>query len=197
MYDTTRTDQAPWRAAGENALGSLTSFQNPSINSADVLNEPGYQFGLSQGLGNIQNTAAAKGSLYSGNALKALTQYGNDYATTKYNDAWNRMQSDATSRWNRLASLAGLGQTANNAIQNAGQNYANNAGNLLTSNANAQGAAGLAQGNLWGNAFNSVLSSGNRSNWWGLGGGGTGGTYTGNTGLEGMSPDNLAGFFGG
>lgn len=166
IWNQTREDQTPYREAGYNALRQLGDFQEPSLRAMDVMDEPGYQFGLQQGLGNIQNTAAARGGLYSGNALKALTQYGNDYATTKYGDAWNRLNSQSNTRWNRLASLAGVGQTANSQVAQAGQNYANQAGNIGMSNANAQGAAGMQQAGLWSNAINGVISDGNRANWW-------------------------------
>lgn len=129
--------------------------------------EPGYQFGLQEGLGNVQNTAAARGGLYSGNALKALTRYGNDYATTKFGEAANRAETNFGNRWGRLASLAGIGQTATNQTQQAGQNYATNVGNIGMSSANAQGAAGIAQGNIWGNALNQAGSALGRMNWGG------------------------------
>jgi hypothetical protein len=156
QYDLSREDQAPYREAGYDALERLGQFTDPSMSHQDVMNEPGYQFGLQQGLSNIQNTAAARGGLYSGNALKALTQYGNDYATTKYGDAWNRMQSDAGNRWGRMAALAGIGQTATNQTQQAGQNFANASSNLLTNNATMQGAAGMYRGNIMGNALNQL-----------------------------------------
>jgi hypothetical protein len=166
QYDLTREDQAPWREAGVDALGRLAGFVDPSMSHQDVMNEPGYQFGLNEGLNAMQNTAAARGGLYSGAAMKGLTRYANDYASTKYGDAWNRMQTDAGNRWGRLSALAGIGQAATNQTNAAGANYANNAGNLLTSNANAQGAAGMARGNIWGNALNQFASVGNREGWW-------------------------------
>lgn len=166
IFDTARGDQAPYREAGVDALARLRDFNDQPLRAVDVMGEPGYQFGLQQGLDNIQNSAAARGGLYSGAALKGLTRYANDYATTKYGDAWNRLQNDTTGRWNRLASLAGIGQTATNQTQQAGQNYANQAGAIGMSNANAQGAAGLANANIWGNALNGVISAGGRNNWW-------------------------------
>jgi hypothetical protein len=170
QYDTTREDQAPYRDAGYDALAQLTNWQEPSLDPSDVMREPGYQFGLTEGLNNVQNTAAARGSLYSGNALKGLTQYANDYASSKYGDAWNRMQTQSGTRWNRLAGLAGIGQTANQQVQSAGSNYANQAGNNMMGAANAQGAAGMLRGNIYGNALNQLGSMAGRSNWFGGGG---------------------------
>jgi hypothetical protein len=66
---------------------------------------------------------------------------------------------------------------------------------MLTSQGNAAGAAQIAQGNIWGNTTNQIGAILGRK----YGGGTTGqpGVYTGNTGLEGMTPDALANFYGG
>jgi hypothetical protein len=175
QYDLSREDQAPYREAGVNALQRLQGFTDPSMQHYDVMNEPGYQFGLQQGLSNIQNTAAARGGLYSGNALKALTQYGNDYATTKYGDAWNRMQSDAGNRWGRMSALAGIGQTATNQTQQAGQNYANSSSALTMNNARFQGGAGMMRGNIMSNALNQFGAQGSNNSGTGWFGGRFGG----------------------
>lgn len=132
----------------------------------DVKNEPGYAFGLQQGLGGVENSAAAKGGLYSGNALKALTQYGTDYAGTKYNDAFSRAKSVYDTNLNTQTTLANAGQGSATQLGNSGANFANNVGNIGMSNANAQGAAGIAQGNAWGNLVNQGISTGNKNNWW-------------------------------
>jgi hypothetical protein len=49
--------------------------------------------------------------------------------------------------YNRQAGLAGIGQTSTNLVGQAGQNYANAAGNLMTSGAAAQGAGYVGQAN--------------------------------------------------
>jgi hypothetical protein len=166
QFDLAREDQAPYREAGVEALTSLRGFQEPALRDIDVMGEPGYMFGLKSGRDALEGSAAAGGGLYSGNTLKALTRYGNDYATTKYGDAWNRMQASSGNRWNRLAALAGVGQTANQQTAQAGRHYADAAGGIGMSNANAQGAAGMARGQIWGNALNGVVSAGQRNNWW-------------------------------
>jgi hypothetical protein len=163
QYDLTREDQAPYQEAGVEALQRLRGFVDPSMEHYDVQNEPGYQFGLSEGMNALQNTAAARGGLYSGAAMKGLTRYANDYASTKYGDAWNRMQTDAGNRWGRMAGLAGIGQSATNQVGAAGANYANAMGNIGMSNANAQGAAGMQRANIWGNALGQLGSMAGRS----------------------------------
>lgn len=177
QFNLIREDQAPYREAGVEALTRLRNYSDHIPRPDEVMAEPGYQFGLQEGIGNIQNTAAARGGLYSGNTLRALTRYGTDYATTRYNDAFNRMQATDNTRWNRLASLAGIGQTATNQVGAAGQNLANQVGQIAMSNANAQGAAGMARGNIWGNALGQLGSMAGRNNWFGGSSGSSGSTW--------------------
>ncbi len=177
QFDLTREDWAPYRQSGYAALEDMTRLRNfdPTPSAASVMREPGYQFGLQQGRNALEGSAAAGGGLYSGQALKELMQYGNDYGTTKFNDAFNRQQTAFGNRWNRLSSLANVGQTATQQTTSAGQNYANNVGNIALGNANTQGAAGIAQANIWGNALNQVGSWARRGGWNTGGGGGYGG----------------------
>lgn len=163
QYNQTREDQAPYRAlATEVGLPGIRNFlssNNNQLTAAQVMAEPGYQFGLAQGNKNLQGSAAARGGLYSGATLKALNRFGNDYATTKFDNAYNRMETGRTNQFNRFATAAGIGQTANNQVAQAGMNFANNAGSNLIGAGNAQGAAALASGNAWGNALNQGISS--------------------------------------
>lgn len=169
QWQQTREDQAPYREAGYGALARLGTLQDfdPTPSHELVANEPGYQFGMLSGRNALEGSAASQGGLYSGNALKALTRYANDYASTKYHDAWNRAQTGFGNRWNRLAGLAGVGQQATNQVGAAGQAYANNAGDIGMGAANAGAASQIAQANIWGNALNQVASSADRSNWFG------------------------------
>ena len=136
--------------------------------AAQVQMDPGYQFGLDQGQQAIDRQTAASGGRVSGAALKAAAQYGTDYATTKYGDAYNRVNQARSDRLNRLAALAGIGQTSTQQTGAAGTANANAIGNIVTAQGNASGAAALAQGNIWGNAGNQLAAMYGRSS----GGGG-------------------------
>lgn len=46
----------------------------------------GYNFGLKQGTDALTGSAASRGILNSGSAARALTQFGQDYASSKYKD---------------------------------------------------------------------------------------------------------------
>lgn len=177
QFDTVRLDSQPWRQTGVSALEQLRGLMDvdPSPTAESVMAEPGYQFGLTQGRNAMESSAAARGGLYSGNALRELTQFGGDYATGRFNDAFNRQRTSFGDRWNRLSGLAGTGQVATQQVGAAGQNMANNVSNMYgsnadrqgsllmgtanaigntgMSNANAQGAARMNQANIWGNAL--------------------------------------------
>lgn len=175
MYDQTRLDQTPWRDAGTRALGFMSNGIGSngsngeltrSFGASDFEQDPGYQFRFNQGQRAIDASAAARGGLQSGAALKAAARYGQDYSSGEYQNAYNRFQSNQTTKFNRLASIAGLGQTANNALGAAGGNYANNVTGINTGNANNQGyallSAAAARGSAyqgWGNAFTSAATN--------------------------------------
>lgn len=120
----------------------------------DLENDPGYQFGLNEGRKALEGSAAARGGLFSGAAGKALTRYGNDYAGTKFNEAFNRDAANKSRIYSMLSGGASLGENAAAQTGNAGMSAAQQYGANTTANANAQGASGIAQGNAWGNALN-------------------------------------------
>lgn len=106
---------------------------------------PDYQFALRQGQQSVENSAAARGGLYSGNALRAITDYGQGMASQQLNTYANR-----------LAGIAGVGQVA---ATNTGANataYGNNVSNLLVGQGNARASGIINQGNAWANTGNQL-----------------------------------------
>jgi hypothetical protein len=53
---------------------------------SSITSDPGYQFQLQQGLNSVQGSNAASGMLNSGNTMAALMKYGQDYASTGFNN---------------------------------------------------------------------------------------------------------------
>ena len=114
--------------------------------------DPGYQFRLSEGEKALMNRASAMGRIQSGQTGKALTKYGQDYATGEYGNVVNR-----------LLALSGLGQAATNTGVQAGQNYGNQAAQNITGAGNARasgyvGGANALSGGI-GNALNTYMQS--------------------------------------
>lgn len=107
---------------------------------------PGYQFRLDEGRGALEASAATRGGITSGSALKALTRYGQDYASGEHNNYLNR-----------LAGLAASGQNAAAGLASANQNYAAQAGNALSGIGNAQAAGAIGVGNALMGGINNGL----------------------------------------
>lgn len=113
--------------------------------TAALAADPGYQFGLQQGNQARQNALNARGMRNSGAALMSADRFGQDYATTKTNDAFNR-----------LASVAQLGQVGANSLNQYGaQNASNIAGNQIAAG-NVGATNALAQGNILANTGNQL-----------------------------------------
>lgn len=153
MYDLARADQAPWREAGANALAQLTAGTAAggdlmrSFSMSDYEADPGYAFRQAEGMKAIERSAAARGGALSGGAMRGIQRYGQGLASEEYGNAFNRYMTQQGNRFNRLAGLAGVGQTANAATGQAGSNYANAITGISQANATNQGNAMLAAGN--------------------------------------------------
>lgn len=106
----------PWRQAGINALQRMQS------GDIGLTQDPSYAFRFSEGLRALERLRAAGGKLYSGGTARAATEFGQNLASTEYGNAWNR-----------LAQLAGVGQTATGAQTSAVGTYGARAGDLATS----------------------------------------------------------------
>ena len=157
MFQAQQQQQAPYREAGVNALNKLQGLADYKMFGPEQFSaDPGYGFRLAEGQKALDRSAAMRGGLISGGALKAATRYGQDMGSQEYQNAFNRYQIERNATLNPLQSLAGIGQTANNQLGQAGQNYATsvgnnlgsygtNVGNLMTSSgaANAAGQVGM------------------------------------------------------
>jgi hypothetical protein len=153
MYNQTRADQQPWREAGMTALKQLGAGTtdggefNRDFTLADFTKDPGYDFRLQQGQRGLDASAAARGGALSGAAIKATDRYSQDYASGEYQNAYNRFNADRTARFNRLSSLAGVGQTATNNVASQGAQVASNVAQNQVGQGNAQASSYVGQGN--------------------------------------------------
>lgn len=109
---------------------------------------PGYQFRLAEGQKAGQNRFAARGGALSGNALKALSEYNQNMASSEYGN-W----------WNQIAGLAGVGQASANTLAGVGQNMAGNVGNYLQNAGNARASGVIGNAAVKRNAFNQGMQN--------------------------------------
>lgn len=174
VYAETTARNAPWVASGgaannklSNLLGTGDNINAPGYGSmtgnfsmADYLNnqDPSYQFGMTQGQNALNAQNAATGGAESGAAMKAAQRYGQDYAGTKFNDAYNRWSNNRSNVYNMLSGQSTAGQNSANNTATAGNNFATGAstaaGNLGAANASGYMGSANAYTSAIGNAMN-------------------------------------------
>ena len=148
MFERNIELQAPFREAGVNALSKLvplTEYQN--FGMAQFQQDPGYAFRMSEGMKGLERSAAARGGLLSGAAMKGIQRFGQDLASQEYQNAFNRYGIERDRRLNPLQSLAGVGQTSTNQLASAGQNYATGAGQAIGAAGQARASGYVGQSN--------------------------------------------------
>lgn len=72
------------------------TFNAPT--AEDATNSPGFQFRLGEGLKALERSAAAKGTLLTGGALKGEQRYAQNAASGEYKDVYNRAYNEYDTR---------------------------------------------------------------------------------------------------
>lgn len=209
-YNQTQQNMQPWLTTGTSALNQLaqmyglsTAGSTSGVTSgsstgttgtgttdySSFYNSPDYQFTLNQGLDAVKRNAAATGNLASGNTLTALNNYAQGAASTQLNNYTNR-----------LASLAGVGQSTASTLGSLGTQTASNIANTTISAGNARASGIAGSTNAWGNALGTLgglgvnylsgLSSGSTSalnDPWYV-------NYLGNSSMSSLIPSGNGGF---
>lgn len=127
----------------------------------DYQADPGYQFRLDEGNKAIERQLAARGQSFTPAAMKELGRFNQGMASQEYARAYDRFNIDQNNLFNRLAALSGMGQTATAQTAGAGQNYANQAGNIYGQMGNAVTSAQVASASQ-PSMFGSLLNTGAR-----------------------------------
>ena len=125
----------------------------------DFQQDPGYAFRLSEGQKALERSAAARGGLISGGAMKAATRYGQDMGSQEYQNAYNRYQTNRANQLNPLGSLTQAGQAAANFQAGNLGSYGTNVGNLMGQQGQSQAAGQIGMSNTIGNAINTGISA--------------------------------------
>lgn len=142
QFDLGRADLAPYRETGVNALGRLNTLAEGDFSGFET--SPGFQFRRDEGQRDIGNSFAARGGAFSGNALKALTEFNQNLASNEFGNYFERN-----------ARLAGIGGAATNTGVYAGAQSAGNIGNALMAGGRAR-ASGVRD---VGNALNAGIGN--------------------------------------
>jgi hypothetical protein len=120
--------------------------------------DPGYAFRMAEGMKALERSAAARGGLISGGAMKGIQRFGQDLASQEYTNAFNRYQAERTARLNPLLSLAGAGQITSQQLGQAGMQLGQNIGENLMSGANARASGYMGVGNALNQGLGAYLN---------------------------------------
>jgi hypothetical protein len=176
MFQTQNEQQAPYREAGYQALKDIGARQDyltapgttlRPFTAADLKSNlaPNYEFMKNQGLGAItQNVNVGGGG---SNVDLARTKFAEDYASNAYQNAlsnyvtqqqigFGQGQTNQTNIFNKLAAIAGIGQTSLGATGTQSVAAGENIGNMISNAGSATGAGQIAQGNVYGSALSNV-----------------------------------------
>lgn len=168
-----REDLLPYSSAGLSGVDVLASLMgikegmSPATSpllapfqptQAQLEATPGYQFARTQGLKAVNNAASARGLGISGAALKGAASYATGLADNTYQNQFSNYQAQQTNAFNKLMSLATLGESA--AAQTGALGTQNTAyiGNALMGAGNARAAGTMGSGNAMGNMFGQLGS---------------------------------------
>ena len=169
MFNTVAANNAPYNAAGQQALSSLgnllgtsgntsaqgygsltTPFTTANLNSQLA---PNYQFQLQQGLGTLNNQLNATGGLVGGNAIQGAQNYAQNFAQNAYQNAFNNYQTQNSNIYNRLGAIAGLGQGAASNQATGASQFGGNIGTQQAAAGTALGGGVVGAANAGANAY--------------------------------------------
>jgi hypothetical protein len=164
QYEENVQRQQPFYQAGVNALPELVAASRYTpFGQEQFQTDPGYGFRLSEGQKALERSAAARGGLISGGALKAATRFGQDMGSQEYTNAFNRYQQEREARLGPLRTLTGMGGTTASNLGAAGQTNATNIGNLGMAGAGATGEGYMGAANARASGYmgtSNALTSG-------------------------------------
>jgi hypothetical protein len=157
-----RATNADWTRLNETMARNLGDYrqQNPQPQQgqqgqpgapgdfSNFIKSPDYEFRRSEGARGTERSAAARGGAFSGNALRALTEFNSNLASTEYGNYFNR-----------LSSLAGIGQSATNTTAAYGAQHAANAGRNALAAGDARASGIIGQGNAIGQGVSDLAGA--------------------------------------
>jgi len=155
---------APYVSKGVTALNKMSEdpyftrqFTNQDLNANLA---PGYDFRLRQGQQANLMASNVTGGAVSGNALRSLQDYTQNFASGEYANAFNQFQTQRGNIFSNLRDIANFGMTATTGQANAMIGTGTNIASLTAAAGNAQAASQIAQGNIYGNTAQGIANAG-------------------------------------
>ena len=115
--------------------GAVAGTAGGAPDMSSFFTSPDYNFRRDEGMRGLGNSFAAQGGAFSGNALRALSEFNSNLASGEFGNYWNRM-----------AGLADMGQGGTAQTANAGANMANQISGINQNLAAGQSRNTLAAG---------------------------------------------------
>jgi hypothetical protein len=157
MFETINEQQKPYREAGYGALtriGELLPGLTKPVSREEILGLPGYQFAIEQGIGaSRQNMNVGGGG---SNVDRAAQKFATDYTL---GTAMPQVIAQRQNIYNTLAGVAGIGQTGQSQVNQAGTTAAGNIGQAAIGGATAIGAGQVGSANAYASAFGNMGNS--------------------------------------
>ncbi len=165
MFQQQRADLAPFREAGTEAAGKLNGATG-GINQTDInqfLN-PGIDFAMKWGQQGVSNLQNASGGAFSGNTLKAISDYTTGTALNQYwQPAVNTAMQNKQNIFSNLYNVANLGATASGAGATGSPAFSGQIGSNMAGAGAAQAGGTVGIANALGSGIN------NAGSWYSLG----------------------------
>jgi hypothetical protein len=158
QFDLINQQQAPYREAGYSALnqiGQQLPYLTHQVTAEDLKAMPGYTFGLEQGVGagKQQMNVGGGGS----NITRGAQKFAEDYATNVGLPMYMKQREGI---YNTLAGIAGIGQTGQSQVNQAGMNAASNIGSAGMAGAGYQAAGNVGAANAYSSGLSGLGNAG-------------------------------------
>lgn len=162
LFNQINAQNAPYRALGEQGASQYGKYidngyftNQPSMDDLTRL-MPNYEFGLKQGMGQLNSQLNAAGGLVGGNAIQGGQEFAQGYAGNALQNAFTNYQTNRQNVTSNLGAATGFGLNANQITANAATGAATNNSNLISSIGNAQAAGTMGQANAYAGALNNI-----------------------------------------
>jgi len=139
-------------------IGAKSDYFNHTFGAADLNANlaPGYEFAKTQGEGAVTNMANSMDGL-GGNSLAEISKWTTGFAQQGYQQAYENYTKNQTNIFNRLASIAGLGQTAGSASATGAPAFASGISSTIQGAGNAQAAGTVGGANAITGGINNAM----------------------------------------
>ena len=107
--------------------------------------DPGYMFRFGEGQRALERSAAARGGLLSGGTARRLTRFGQEMGSQEF-----------MNRFNRLASIAGMGQVMTQGMGQLGYGFGGQMGNIMGNIGAGRASGYLGQGSALGGTLQNL-----------------------------------------